>query len=456
MERTRREVLKAVAVASTAPWWGPLLLSVAPVGAASRRPWRFPAGGYGPLINDPRGLLDLPKGFRYTVLAEAQNGGLDDGSLTPGRPDAMGSFTMGSSMVVACNHELNVDDPAPVPPTNAGAGIAIYDRNARGGVSLITVNARGQRTSHRPALTGTVRNCAGGVTPWGTWLTCEESEADVDGVPHGYVFEVDPTGNRTNAVPYKAMGRFAHEAAAVDPRTSDVYLTEDNGGSSLLYRFDPIDRSRRFGSLGQGGSLSAMRVPGFSNFGEITVVGTVAGGVGWTPTPPSPGGAVPQDTTGLKNRFADDTVTRGQKLEGAWWFNGKLTFVCSFNDSISRPELHHEGQVFRYDPTAATLTLLAYFPVGGTDTAHGENMSSPDNLSVSAYGGVLWCEDGADPNRIGALGTDGVPFCLARSRQPGELCGVHLSPDGRWMFVNQQIVGRTLAITGPWAAARRT
>lgn len=367
----------------------------------------------------------------------------------------MGSFTRASSTVVACNHELSAGDSAPVPQANAGSPVAVYDRNAIGGVSLLTLNARGRRTSHRPALSGTVRNCAGGVTPWGTWLTCEETESEIDGVPHGYVFEVDPVGNRTDAVPYRAMGRFAHEAAAVDPKTSEVYLTEDNGGSALLYRFAPVDRSRRFGSLGRGGSLSAMRVPGYSNFAEITNVGTVAGGVGWAPTPPSPG-AVPQDTIGLKNLFTDDTVTRGQKLEGAWWFSGKLTFVSSFNDSISRPELRHEGQVFRYDPAAATLTLLAYFPVGGRDTDLGENMSSPDNLSVSAYGGVLWCEDGSDPNRIGALGADGIPFCLARSGQPGELCGVHVSPDGRWMFVNQQIVGRTLAITGPWATGGRS
>jgi uncharacterized protein len=362
----------------------------------------------------------------------------------------MGSFTNGRQTVVACNHELNRADGDAVPMTNGTQPVATYDRNVSGGVSLLTITASGRRTSHRPVLAGTTRNCAGGVTPWGTWLTCEESEADVDGVPHGYVFEVDPTGARTDAVPYKAMGRFPHEAAAVDPKTSEVYLTEDNGANALLYRFDPVDRSRRFGSLGRGGTLSAMRVPGVANLAELTAVGSVVRGIGWTPTPAS-GAPTPQDTTGLKTLFADDQVTRAQKLEGAWWFDGKLTFVSSFNDSVARPELRHEGQVFRYDPVAATLTLLAYFPVGGRDTTLGENLSSPDNLSVSAFGGVLWCEDGNDPNRIGALGADGVPICLARSRQPGELCGVHLSPDGRWMFVNQQVVGRTLAITGPWA-----
>jgi uncharacterized protein len=200
-----------------------------------------------------------------------------------------------------------------------------------------------------------------------------------------------------------------------------------------------------------GGTLSALRVPGITNFGELTIVGTEIVGVGWTSTPAAGGEAVPQDTTDLRTRFADDQVTRGQKLEGAWWFDGALTFVSSFNDSVSRPELRHEGQVFRYDPKRATLRLLAYLPVGGRDTLTKENLSSPDNIAVSGYGGVVWCEDGTDPNRIGALGADGEPFCLARSREKGELCGVHFSPDGRWLLVNQQIAGRTLAVTGPWA-----
>ena len=197
-----------------------------------------------------------------------------------------------------------------------------------------------------------------------------------------------------------------------------------------------------------------MRVPGVGNFGEITTVGTAISGVGWTPTPAAAGEAVPQDSVDLRQRFPDDTVTRGQKLEGAWWFDGALTFVSSFNDSVSRSELRHEGQVFRYDPIAASLTLLAYLPVGGRNTVARENLSSPDNISVSRFGGVLWCEDGTDPNRVAAIGADGEPFCLARNRENGELCGVHFSPDGRWLFVNQQVVGRTLAITGPWTRRR--
>ena len=448
----RRTLLKGVAATSAAVWGSALLCSV-PSGAATRArrtAFRFPAGGYGPLVVDPAGVMDLPAGFRYVELSAAGRTRLDDASPCPTRPDAMGSFVSGKGTVVACNHELGRDEGVRVPMTDGERPVATYDANGSGGVTLIAIGAAGKPTSHRAVLAGTVRNCAGGVTPWRTWLTCEETEATIDGVPHGYVFEVDPIGRRTQAVPFKAMGRFNHEAAAVDPRTSEVYLTEDNGGNALLYRFEPTDRSRRYGSLSRGGSLSAMQVPGITNFGELTTVGSTISGVGWTLTPAAEGEAIPQDSVDLRQRFRDDSVTRGQKLEGAWSFDGALTFVSSYNDSVSRPELRHEGQVFRYDPVAASLTLLAYLPIGGRDTLLQENLSSPDNISVSKFGGVLWCEDGTDPNRMAAIGADGEPFCIGRSRQEGELCGAHFSPDGRWLFVNQQIVGRTLAITGPW------
>ena len=454
----RRTIIKAAAAGSLGAAWGSSLLAVVPAHATTKTDgavFRFPTGGYGPLITDPVGVIDLPEGFRYVELAHPDRTTLDDGGSIPARPDALGSFVSGRSIVLASNHELNEGDERRVPTSDGPSAVPTYNAGAHGGVSVLTMNRTGTRTSHRPGLAGTVRNCAGGVTPWGTWLTCEETEVSIDGIPHGYVFELDPIGRRTQALPYKAMGRFSHEAAAVDPRTSEVYLTEDNGGNALLYRFQPADRSRRYGSLGKGGTLSALRVPGVSNFGELKDIGTVISKVAWTPTPTAVGETLPQDSVDLRSRFADDHVTRGQKLEGAWWFNGALTFVSSFNDSVSSPGLRHEGQVFRYDPSASTLTLLAYLPVGGRDTLDNENLSSPDNISVSKFGGVVWCEDGNDPNRIGALDVDGQPFCLARSREKGELCGVHFSPDGRWLFVNQQIVGRTLAITGPWTGWAR-
>ena len=187
-----------------------------------------------------------------------------------------------------------------------------------------------------------------------------------------------------------------------------------------------------------------------ANLGELTQPRSTVSGVGWTPVPNPNGVDTPQDVIGLKNLFPDTSVTRAQKLEGAWFHDGLLTFISSFNESISQPILRHEGQVFQYDPRRSTLTLLAYLPVGGRQEFSNETLSRPDNVSVSRFGGVVWCEDGIDPNGIGGLDGNGTPFAFARSREPGELCGVHFSPDGTWLFVNQQVVGRTLAITGPW------
>lgn len=449
---TRRSAVKALAAGGLGFAWGASVLSSLPAYAASaaaKSGWRFPAGGYGPLIEDPAKIIDLPAGFRYLELVSARST-LADGTAAPGRPDAMASFAVGRNTVIAVNHELSRDDGAAVPQRDGANDVATYDRALHGGVSLITLSPTAAVMSHRPALSGTARNCAGGPTPWGTWLTCEESEATVDGTPHGYVFEVDPRNQRSSPTPYKAMGRFPHEAAAVDPKTSEVYLTEDNGGDALLYKFVPTDRSKRFGSLGRGGQLFAMGVPGVANLGEITTVGRPIAGVTWTPTPNPDNRPTPQDITNLKAVYADDSVTRGQKLEGAWFFGGMLTFVSSFNDSVSNPTYRHDGQVFVLDPVKKTLTLVAYVPVGGLPAPNGESVSRPDNISVSRFGGVVWCEDGDDPNCIGALDAAGTPICLARSRKSGELTGVHFSPDGRWLFVNQQVEGRTLAISGPW------
>ncbi|HMG94424.1 MAG TPA: alkaline phosphatase PhoX, partial [Chryseolinea sp.] len=226
--------------------------------------------GYGPLLPDPKGVFNLPKGFTYQVISK-QGNTMSDGFLVPGNADGMATFkAKNDRTIIIRNHENTALDlrNGPFGKTNELLskidGKKFYDYGSGktpglGGTTTLIYNHTTKKVEKEfLSLAGTIRNCAGGPTPWDTWITCEESVERANGTlekDHGYTFEVpaNENGGIAEPLPIKGMGRFNHEAVAVDPKTGIVYLTEDDG-EGLIYRFIPKTRSK----LLQGGKLQAL------------------------------------------------------------------------------------------------------------------------------------------------------------------------------------------------------
>jgi uncharacterized protein len=334
----------------------------------------------------------------------------------------------------------------------------VYDRRANGGVTTIEVDGEGNRLAHYVSLAGTHNNCAGGRTPWNTWLTCEET-GDVLGKPHGYVFEVDPYDMAANQDPrpIKALGRFPHEAVVVDPEADVLYLTEDAGGpNGLLYRYLPPEEARplRRGSLRRldddAGTLEALRastedgehVPDLS---AATEIGTTYR-VEWVEVPDRDA-----REKSVRRQFEDDEVTRGRKLEGMWWGDDGAYVVSSY----ARPDddgsaERHDGQVWFLDPRAGTLTLELLFAATEDQNADPDG---PDNITVSPFGGVIIAENGEGKVYLLGATPDGEIYFLARSEHEDdkeEFCGPVFAPDKSILFANLQGPGYVFAIRGPF------
>jgi uncharacterized protein len=414
------------------------------------------SAGYGPLVPDKAGILDLPRGFRYTILSREGEPMRSGQGPVPSHADGMAAFPGGRGRLwLVRNHENRPDAAQRVP---AIEGLT-YDPQALGGCTALEVGADGRLHTERVAIAGTAINCAGGPTPWNTWLTCEEAEdkAGTNGYAkdHGFVFEVDPyRPERTEPVPLEAMGRFQHEAVAIDPRDGVVYETEDafDRPFGLFYRFLPHRPKGGSGSLRAGGRLEAMRVRGVPDLSVVQEPGTVFDRVEWVPVPDP----LAEQTPIRFQDFGPGGITHAQKLEGCYWGGDRVYFVSSFAHTDQGSAAGHFGQVWSYDPRTGRLGLVIVF---GPDTDVDALGESPDNIALAPQGGLMVCEDGGGAQHVYGVTRGRQVYPMARNRQNigteqepewGEFAGVTFSPDGRTMFLNVYDPATTFAITGPW------
>ncbi|HEX2486854.1 MAG TPA: alkaline phosphatase PhoX [Myxococcota bacterium] len=389
---TRRSFLRDALVAAgavAASAGGGLLAR--PAGAGRPRP---PGGAqaYGPLQGPDANGLRLPAGFTSRVVA--RSGSLVAGTsyVWHGAPDGGAVFPLASGgYVYVSNAEL-----------------------AAGGVGAIRFDAAGAIADAYRILSGTSRNCAGGPTPWGTWLSCEE-------IALGHVWECDPQ-NAQAGVRHAGLGSFNHEAAAVDPFHGRVYLTEDRV-DGLLYRFTPD----AYPDL-SAGVLEAAEAVGDDPFSARPLV--------WHPIP------LPNPTTGQTHtRYQVPEATTFDGGEGAWYERGIVYFGTKGDNRIWSLNTFNDTLRILYDRATSPNPLL----------------SGIDNVFVTPARDVFVAEDGGNMEivAITPLGSV-VPVLRLDGHSNSEITGPALDPSGGRLYFSSQRgangigIGTTYEVTGPF------
>jgi hypothetical protein len=423
-----------------------------------------PAGrDFGPLVPDPEGLFDLPKDYSYTIISRYGEE-MADGLLVPHRPDGMAAFPGPDGLTLLVrNHEVHGRTAGPEEGAFGAdlsrlplVGDRIFDAGnegfapALGGTTTIVYDTRtGETVRQFLSLAGTIRNCAGGPTPWNSWLTCEEDTMPANNryrEAHGWMFDVPATADPMLAdpTPVRDAGRFYREGVAVDPKTGIVYMTEDLS-DGLLYRYVPNVP----GDLHKGGTVDALA---FAEGPELDIRNR-----GVQRFEPGRSAAVKWVRMTDMDNPNDDLRFRGRELgaariargEGIAYGDGQIFIACTDGG------LNREGQILRYVPSAFEGTdredeapgmLQLYAEPNNTDL-----LENCDNLTVAPWGDVVIAEDASTHPRLSIINAAGEIKIIGRnSRSNSELCGPCFSPDGSTLFVNVQHEGVTLAITGPW------
>jgi secreted PhoX family phosphatase len=430
--------------------------------------------GFGPLVNRPSQLLDLPAGFEFVVLQTAGDP-LSDGHKMPQQPDGMACFMdEQGNYVLMRNHELSNQDFLKKYgyDLNPYAGGQVpkphYTDGFFGSVTRLVVDKKqlAADLSSRPgqkstavmasnfALVGTDANCAGGQLPQG-WVTCEES-----GRPeHGYAFLTKPTDSvLTKPRRISSWGRFPREAVALDPSTGIVYMTEDRY-DGCFYRHVPTDSKQPLGS----GRLQALSIKGLKTTSPYPkpVPGKVTPRlwkddqtwtVNWVDIP---------DPSATRETCREQASARGATAfcrgEGIAW-GGQSVWLCA---SLAGPV--RAGQIFEYLPSKAnsdTGKLILRYEVSDRSI-----LSCPDNITMSPWHDLLMAEDNyvaddkATHQYLRCLDSEGRVYDVARnrnrvpgSRKPGgEFTGICFSSDKKYLFANiQSPENITIAIKGPW------
>jgi secreted PhoX family phosphatase len=383
----RRSLLRAAVLGGTSAALGGTLWR----GAAHAAPAQPGTGPYGPLGSPDANGIRLPSGFTSRVVARSGQRVGSTSYTWHNAPDGGACYADGTGWIYVSNSEINPS----------------------GGASAVTFSSTGAITGAYRILSNTRQNCAGGKTPWNTWLSCEE-------VDRGYVYETDPWGAKA-AVRRDAMGRFKHEAAAADPVRRVVYLTEDVT-DGCFYRFRPTT----WGDLSSG-TL------------EVLVAGSgTSGPVTWARVP-DPSGA---------------TATRSQ-VSGAKRFNGGEG--CYYANDTCWFTTKGDNRVWQYNAAAQTLELAYDDSLVTSGTAP---LTGVDNVTGSASGDLFVAEDGGSMDICVITPGDVVaPFLRVDGQSASEITGPAFSPDGTRLYFSSQrgtsgssSGGITYEVKGPFRA----